>query len=167
MRLSALCLLAGIVAACSSGKNQGPAGGGDTQLGAGSGGEGADGGAGAGAGTAGSGGQCQVAACSGPLACCTAAGVCGRSAPSQVFRSTCVDATPRGGELASSCPDSREYCQRTRCKTFRGCTLSPGDAGAPAGCGYWVEGWEIVGGEEVIELTAQLDCVPTEEFASP
>lgn len=139
---------------------------------------------------------CGVRTCVGVAACCTAELDCGLLAPKSVFGAECVAAKTRGGTRSTTCTRSPDYCQSSRCQSFDGCWLAnagaPSNADAPStsgsagaggtngggthaggasgasdGCGYWVDGWSIFGGEETLEITAPLGCVPRQEFVAP
>lgn len=104
---------------------------------------------------------CGGTTCTRLQKCCTAADTCGLIAPTQIFVSECVSAEPRGGTVAASCPRSAEYCERGTCQSFAGCTQSDGE------CGYWIDSYKIVGGQEVLEVSAALGCVAPAEVVQP
>ncbi len=104
---------------------------------------------------------CGTASCDSGATCCAAAGTCGYLAPSEAFRETCLDATPRGGQRATDCPASPEYCRGDVCQSFEGCRAADGL------CGYWVDGFFAWAGETRIETSAELGCLGREEFVDP
>lgn len=117
-------------------------------------------------GTAGAAATCGGVACSQPrgLVCCTAADTCGLDAPSHLFEVECIDEGFRGGTVTNDCPSSPEYCDRSNCQTLEGCRRDGDDLAEP--CGYWVDGWTIIGGQEAFIITARLGCVRTDEFVT-
>jgi len=96
--------------------------------------------------------KCGEKECSPRASRCTEGDLCGRATPTEMFASSCIAEANRGGELSADCPESPEYCFLRGCKSYKGCTLKGG------GCGYWVDGYEIVGGVEVTVVS--LDLVP-------
>ncbi len=104
--------------------------------------------------------KCGTEECSEKSDCCTEGELCGRVVHTEVFASSCIAEENRGGELSASCPESPEYCFLRGCKSYQGCTLQGGE------CGYWVDGYEIVGGVEVIVVNLDLGCMSPEEMAT-
>jgi hypothetical protein len=83
-----------------------------------------------------------------------------------MFVDPCVELGFSGGSVTTDCPSSPEYCQRNYCQSFQGC-LREGDGSATATCGYWVDGWTTVSGEEALVVSELLGCVPTDDFLTP
>jgi hypothetical protein len=126
----------------------------------------------AGGGSVGTGGQgpvilpppplsCGETECTPNARCCNNDDVCGTSAPDTIFVDSCQALEHRGGSLSADCPESADYCDYDRCQTFEGCQQEGGE------CGFWVESYLIVGGEEVWDISAELGCVAPEEFVEP
>jgi|GEM_PF-2915988 len=104
---------------------------------------------------------CGGVTCETGASCCTEDDACGSKYGGQIFVTHCVDLEARGGALSSECADSPEYCKGERCQEFPGCV------DASSNCGFWVEGFDFIAGEEVIHFAAHLQCVPKEEFIEP
>lgn len=102
--------------------------------------------------------SCGTHTCEGRFACCVASEACGVKVPTHIFALECIARVPPSGELDGTCPDSAEYCQRTRCQTFRGCRRETGT------CGWWVDHVEVAGGEEILTWEVNLGCVQPELF---
>lgn len=104
---------------------------------------------------------CGGVTCGSAADCCTEDEACGSKYGGQIFVADCIELEGRGGALSSECPDSPEYCKGERCQTFAGCL------DASSNCGFWVDGFDFVAGDEIIQVAAQMQCVAHEEFKEP
>jgi hypothetical protein len=102
--------------------------------------------------------SCGGSECATTSDCCTSADVCGVITALQIFKDSCIALQTYPGSRAASCPKSPDFCERGRCQSFDGCLIPEAE------CGYWVDGFSIIGGEETIEVPVNLGCVPTAEF---
>lgn len=105
--------------------------------------------------------ECGGFVCGPDASCCTVDDTCGSKYGEQVFIAACVELRARGGAKSTDCPASPRYCKGERCQEFPGCL------DASSKCGFWVEGFDLVAGDEVMHVTAELECVGSEEFREP